>query len=100
MKGLDGEYQHLDRDVNFQNFPYASPRGAGLRQVPQDPDLIKVRYRKLVVDPGLPGNIQAIELGETLEEEAAAVVEQAPKAQPGEQRLRLGGPGAYVVTDA
>ena len=89
MKNLDGEYQHLDRDVNFQNFPYGSPRGAGLRQTPQDPNLIKVRNRKIVVDPGLPANIQPVNLGETLEQEAAAVLEQAKKDKPNKDREEL-----------
>ena len=89
LKNLDGEYQHLDRDVNFQNFPYASPRGAGLRQTPQDPNLIKVRNRKLTVDPGLPENIQPVDLSQTYEGEAAAVLEQAAKDKPNKDREEL-----------
>ena len=42
-----------------------------------------------MVDPGLPANIQPVNLGETLEQEAAAVLEQAKKDKPNKDREEL-----------
>jgi hypothetical protein len=81
VKNNLGKYQHLDRDVTWNNFPYYSEWGADLKVQPaqeaQDLSLIKVKYRKLAEqgDPTLPGNVQAIDISGQIEDEGEAAQE-------------------------
>ena len=79
VKNNLGQYQHLDRDVNFQNFPYASPVGGVVGKVAQDANMIKSKYTKLRDrDPGLPATI--VDLSSQIEGEGATVLRQAAAA--------------------
>ena len=90
VKNNLGQYQHLDRDISFNNFPYASQATLAVGKVAQDLSLIKVKYRKLAEqgDPTLPGNVQAIDISGQIEDEGEAVQEQKSIADDQAQRDR------------
>ncbi len=81
VKNNLGQYQHLDRDVSFNNFPYASQASLAVGKVAQDLSLIKVKYRKLAEqgDPTLPGNVQAVDISGQIEDEGEATQELKEK---------------------
>ena len=91
VKNNLGKYQHLDRDVTWNNFPYYSEWGATTdlaeiqpAQEAQDLNLIKAKYNKLSEqgDPTLPGNVQAVDLSVQIENEGDAVAERKRKEKP------------------
>lgn len=91
VKNNLGKYQHLDRDVTWNNFPYYSEWGATTdldeiqpAQEAQDLNLIEAKYNKLSEqgDPTLPGNVQAVDLSEQIENEGDAVQERKAREKP------------------
>ena len=89
VKNNLGQYQHLDRSVSFGNFPYGAPSVSSFQVVgkeQQDQSLIKARYTKLKdSDPGLPGNVTAVDLTQQIEDEGDAVLREKENNQSGKQ---------------
>ena len=75
--------------MSFGNFPYGAPSVSSFQVVgkeQQDQSLIKARYTKLKdSDPGLPGNVTAVDLTQQIEDEGDAVLREKENNQSGKQ---------------
>ena len=72
QKDAQGKFQHLDKDVSFNNFPYASPSSAGLSQAPKQ--VYKITKSKVKAED-TPDNVL-----DTATEELDAIISDETEA--------------------